>query len=254
MHEIDKVRFGAFVAQLRQEKNMTQKDLAQRLFVSDKAVSKWERGLSLPDVGLLIPLGEALGVTVTELLEGQRLEKSESMSAEEAETLVQKALRFTDATARGGPDRKKWGERYCLCLVFTLAALGMLIQRMVHDQEHWDIYYPAAMLTGLSAGIGLYFCLFAKTRLPWYHDVDKIAYYYDGPFRIAMPGVRFNNRTWPHILRWVRVWSLLTMTLSGAVCCMAVCLFGPGNIAKWLPMVSLAGLLAAIYVPGKKYD
>ena len=68
--EIDKERFGAFLAQLRKEKGMTQKELAERLFVSDKAVSKWERALSLPDVALLIPLADCLGVSVAELLRG----------------------------------------------------------------------------------------------------------------------------------------------------------------------------------------
>ena len=47
MHEIDKERFGAFLARLRKEQGMTQRELADRLHVSDKAVSKWERGDSL---------------------------------------------------------------------------------------------------------------------------------------------------------------------------------------------------------------
>ena len=46
MYEIDKEAFGTFLVQLRKEKGMTQKDLAERIFVSDKAVSKWERGVS----------------------------------------------------------------------------------------------------------------------------------------------------------------------------------------------------------------
>ena len=46
MHEIDKEKFGAFVARMRKEQNMTQKELAQKVFISDKAVSKWERGVS----------------------------------------------------------------------------------------------------------------------------------------------------------------------------------------------------------------
>lgn len=46
MYNIDKKQFGAFVARLRKEKGFTQKDLASRLFVSDKAVSKWETGVS----------------------------------------------------------------------------------------------------------------------------------------------------------------------------------------------------------------
>ena len=72
MNDIDKERFGGFLARLRREKNLTQRELAERLFVSDKAVSKWERGLSLPDVGLLLPMADCLGVTVTELLRGER--------------------------------------------------------------------------------------------------------------------------------------------------------------------------------------
>ncbi len=46
MFEIDKKQFGAFVAQLRKEKGLTQKELAQALYLSDKAVSKWETGIS----------------------------------------------------------------------------------------------------------------------------------------------------------------------------------------------------------------
>lgn len=88
MYEIDKARFGAFVAGLRREGGMTQKELAQRLFVSDKAVSKWERGLSMPDVALLAPLSELLGVTVTELLRGQRTQERETLEAGEVERLV----------------------------------------------------------------------------------------------------------------------------------------------------------------------
>lgn len=46
MYDIDKQRFGAFIASLRKERGMTQKQLAQQLFISDKAVSKWETGVS----------------------------------------------------------------------------------------------------------------------------------------------------------------------------------------------------------------
>ena len=70
-YPMDNKKFGEFIAQLRKEKHLTQKELAERLFISDKAVSKWERGLSMPNVSMLIPIAEALGVTVTELLRGE---------------------------------------------------------------------------------------------------------------------------------------------------------------------------------------
>ena len=65
---MDKASFGAFVAQNRKKKNLTQKELAEKLHVTDKAVSKWERGLSYPDVTLLEPLAAAFGLGVTELI------------------------------------------------------------------------------------------------------------------------------------------------------------------------------------------
>ena len=73
MEQIDRERFGTFLSELRKEKSFTQQELADRLFVSNKAVSKWERGLSLPDISLLTPLADILGVTVAELLKGERL-------------------------------------------------------------------------------------------------------------------------------------------------------------------------------------
>lgn len=68
---------GALIAQMRREKNMTQKELAELLHVTDRAVSKWERGLSFPDVSLLEPLADALGLTLTELLDGERVQQPE---------------------------------------------------------------------------------------------------------------------------------------------------------------------------------
>ena len=62
---------GAAIRELREQQRLTQAQLAERLFVSDKTVSKWENGKGYPDISLLEPLAEALGVSVTELLSGQ---------------------------------------------------------------------------------------------------------------------------------------------------------------------------------------
>lgn len=67
---MDNIQFGQFVAHLRKEKNITQKELADRLHVTDKAVSKWETGKGFPDLKLLEPLAQELGVSLVELLQG----------------------------------------------------------------------------------------------------------------------------------------------------------------------------------------
>lgn len=255
MDGIDRERFAGFVARLRKEKGLTQRELAGRLHVSDKAVSKWERAAGLPDITMLLPLAEALDVTVTELLQGRRGEAETPVSPEETEALVRKVLALSEeGPSRGGPDRRTWAMRYGLCLIPAAVSLWWLLTGMVRDGEHWLVYYPAALMTGLAALFGFYLCLLARTRLPWYHDVDRISSVSDGFFRCNVPGVRFNNRNWPHILAWLRAWALLTMGLSGAVCALGRWLFGPGLLAAYLPMASLAGLLAAVYVPGRKYE
>ncbi len=63
---------GKLIQELRKEKGLTQAALADRLGVTDRAVSKWERGRSFPDVSMLKPLAEALDVSVSELLDGER--------------------------------------------------------------------------------------------------------------------------------------------------------------------------------------
>lgn len=66
---------GAFIKTLRTEMGITQKELADKLGVTDKAVSRWETGKGLPEVSFLIPLANELGISVNELLTGERIEE-----------------------------------------------------------------------------------------------------------------------------------------------------------------------------------
>ncbi|EEB35872.1 DNA-binding helix-turn-helix protein [Anaerococcus hydrogenalis DSM 7454] len=89
MKEINKKDFGEFVCKKRKEKNMTQKDIAEKLYVSVQAVSKWERGKSLPDISLLMPLAKILDVKLVNLLEA-REEKTED--SQKIENLLEKIV------------------------------------------------------------------------------------------------------------------------------------------------------------------
>lgn len=69
---MDITKAGAFIKSLRAEKGLTQKELAEKLGCTDKAVSRWETGIGLPDASLLLSLSELFGVSVNELLNGER--------------------------------------------------------------------------------------------------------------------------------------------------------------------------------------
>ncbi len=74
---MDQIKIGIFIAEKRKEKHITQRELADKLGITDRAVSKWECGRSLPDSALMIPLCEILGISVNELLLGRALEKED---------------------------------------------------------------------------------------------------------------------------------------------------------------------------------
>lgn len=69
----DNTKTGLFIRKLRREKAMTQRELADLLHITDRAVSKWERGLCAPDIALLEPLANIFAVTMTELIVGERM-------------------------------------------------------------------------------------------------------------------------------------------------------------------------------------
>ena len=74
---MDNKKFGDFIKELRKEKQLTQKELGEKLNITDKAISKWERGLSFPDIAVLKDLAEFFEIDISELLNGERGKKQE---------------------------------------------------------------------------------------------------------------------------------------------------------------------------------
>ena len=255
MFEIDKAKFGAFVAQLRKEKGLMQKELAEQLYVSDKAVSKWERGLSIPDVAILVPLAEILGVTVTELLECRRLPKDEPMDSQQTEEIVKKVIGLSEEEQRKyRPDRLKRGLQLFLCAAVGLLEIWVLTMLGYSMDE---IFVSLVTMMILMAIFGLYFCVFTKEKLPRYYDENRISSFSDGFLRMNMPGVYFNNRNWPHIVRAGQLWAMIGLVAS------PVFFF---VMAKFLPAVwdaaavyiililVLGGLFIPMTVAARKYE
>lgn len=74
---MDQEKIGKFILKLRKEKNMTQQELADKIGVTDRAISKWENGRGMPDLSLMKPLCDELNITINELLSGEKLDKKE---------------------------------------------------------------------------------------------------------------------------------------------------------------------------------
>lgn len=248
MYTIDKKQFGAFVAGLRKEKGYTQKELAARLFISDKAVSKWETGASIPDTALLLPLAELLGVTVAELLLCRR-NHAGNLSSAEAEKAVQAAIGYD-----GSPAKRVWqsGRKIPIWYFAALmvAALGSFITAK-YGYANWNYF----TFIGLFAFFGGYFCLFALQRLPDIYDKACISFLSDGIVRMNLPGVHFSNRNWPYLLLAGQIWGIAALSLFPWLY-LVLCLFSLSASAVML--VCLVLTLGSLFVPlclvGKKYQ
>lgn len=118
---MDKVKIGKFIANCRKDKKLTQEQLAEKLNISKNAVSKWERGICLMDMSLLKPLSEILEVTITELLNGERVDKRD-ISFKSEEILV-------DTINYQTKENQRKENRYilliCILSLFTIIILNL---------------------------------------------------------------------------------------------------------------------------------
>ena len=146
---MDRTKTGALIAAARKEQNMTQKELAAALHVSDRAVSKWERGAGFPDISLLEPLADALGLGVLDLLRG------EQGTVPEPEPTIRQALAFLARQAKERT-RRKWSQVLggtCALLMAGFVLFAILDRAGVFLQEI-SLEVPATVYSaeGVSAG------------------------------------------------------------------------------------------------------
>lgn len=143
---MDMQKIGALIAQRRKERNMTQKDLAAKLRVSDRAVSKWERGLNLPNAELFEPLCAELGISVMELLRGERND-AEQIAVAEAEDTVSAIAELAKIKER----KTRWLRVCVVLLVCALLACGVFFMRKhrqdMEIQERYDSEHAIPTVT-----------------------------------------------------------------------------------------------------------
>ena len=100
---MDQIKIGKFIAECRKNANLTQMQLSEKLGITDKAISKWERGISMPDTSIMLELCDILGISVNELLSGEKIQmenndqKNEQLLLEMAKELEKKSKTIWNA-------------------------------------------------------------------------------------------------------------------------------------------------------------
>ena len=154
---MDSKKFGEFVAETRKELGLTQSELAKKLSVTNKAVSRWETGAGFPDINTLEPLAEALGISVVELIRSERIEGDISEEAAE------KALSYTIELANLKRDRREF-----IIAAVALSLIGLMLIAlavfMPSAPTVWTI--PFIFCTASGLGCLLYAVHKRRTGLP----------------------------------------------------------------------------------------
>ena len=116
---MDQIKIGRFIAESRKEKNLTQMQLSEKLGITDKAVSKWERGIAMPDSSIMLSLCDILGISVNELLSGEKIsmennnQKNEQLLLDMAKELEEK-------------NKTIWASMWAIMIVSIIGLIGGL--------------------------------------------------------------------------------------------------------------------------------
>jgi len=141
---MDTKEFGSFISTQRKAQGLTQKELADKLMVTDKAISRWENGHGYPDIETLEDLSTALGVSLVELMHSKKQEDV-SISLEEANKTLSDTLRLNI------DDRKK--ERKITALVFTSSMVFLLLLSVFRNIPAAAIVFEILGLIYLAASV-----------------------------------------------------------------------------------------------------
>ena len=137
---MDSQKIGAFLRELRKEKNLTQEQLAEILGVSGRTVSRWETGSNMPDLAIMIELADYYDIDIKELLNGER--KSE-MDKELKETLKTVAD-YTDIQKKEAVKASSYG----FIIVFMACAVAIVVQLVMYSDMKLVVGETAAILIG----------------------------------------------------------------------------------------------------------
>ena len=139
---MDQQKIGTFLKELRKEKNITQEELADKMLVSRRTVSRWETGSNMPDLDILIDISEFYDVDLKEILNGERKEKA--MDIETKDTIMKVAEYSND-------EKEKMTKRFHIMFIATLVFLTVAIAVFFIDCFGPEV---SDFINGICIGVG----------------------------------------------------------------------------------------------------
>ena len=195
---MDQIKIGRFISERRKCINLTQMQLAERLGITDKAISKWERGVAMPDTSIMLELCELLGISVNELLSGEKINMENSSQKNEQLLLdLAKELEKKNKTI--------WSSMWAIMIVSMTALIaGIFIAAFLIPEGVWQLVtilcvcvlflIPCFYALKLEVSVGAYKCQNCGYEIvPTYKEV-MMAMHRGFTRHLLCP--KCNKRTW----------------------------------------------------------
>lgn len=148
---------GRFIADLRRQKGYTQKQLAEKLMVTDKAITRWETGKGLPDTSLLKPLGDILGVSVSELLSGKIIE-DEKMK-DQSDKIILESLNYS---------KRMFAST--VGVIFFIIGIALIVSPLFSASQNY------AWILGIAIAAAAIFCTYMRKEEYSMRAKNKVYY------------------------------------------------------------------------------
>ena len=195
---MDQIKIGRFIAACRKRANLTQLQLADKLGITDKAISKWERGITMPDTSIMLELCDILGISVNELISGEKINMENSSQKNEQLLLdMAKELEKKNKTI--------WSSMWAIMIVSMTALIaGIFIAAFLIPEGVWQLVtilcvcvlflIPCFYALKLEVSVGAYKCQNCGYEIvPTYKEV-MMAMHRGFTRHLLCP--KCNKRTW----------------------------------------------------------
>ena len=195
---MDQIKIGRFIAACRKRANLTQLQLADKLGITDKAISKWERGITMPDTSIMLELCDILGISVNELLSGEKINMENSSQKNEQ-------LLFDMAKELEKKNKTIWSSMWAIMIVSMTALIaGIFIAAFLIPEGVWQLVtilcvcvlflIPCFYALKLEVSVGAYKCQNCGYEIvPTYKEV-MMAMHRGFTRHLLCP--KCNKRTW----------------------------------------------------------
>ena len=158
---MNQIKIGRFIAECRKKANLTQKQLAEKLGITDKAISKWERGLAMPDTSIMLELCDILSISVNELLSGEKINMDNNQKNEQLLLDMAKELEKKNKTI--------WSSMWAIMIVSMTALIACIfIAAFLIPEGVWQLVtilgvcvaflIPCFYALKLEVSVGAYKC------------------------------------------------------------------------------------------------